>query len=232
MQQKNRDSLFYREKFNYYLIADCLYHGDKGAFLIGGAVKNDALLSLREEIRSQERLLKQAKKTYGRAEQRFKMHYWGTYETGSNEDPRFPLISRFAQAYTAFMQPLIQRAGLTQQRVSSIGVHIYEESALPGLGPHRDHSNVQLVSTFVLEGYAPFYIGKNHNLIDKITLDPRVGSLLLMRGPRNEQERKLANIKSQTYDPALDSRPIHCVGPVEEERIVVLLRHILEKKKC
>ncbi len=220
---------FNQEILNGDLITNRLYREEQGAFLIESFLKEDALVSLQKEVHSKRDLLKQAKPVYGGAEQRFNMRYWGTYETGTNDDEDFPLVSQFARTYDELIQPFVNKVQLSQQHVSSIGVHIYEKNNKQGLGSHRDHSNVQLVSCFVLQGYAPFYIGKNHTLADKIIFKPRRGSLLLMRGPRNEREREYTNNKNPNYDSSLDLRPIHCVGPVEQERTVIILRHILEK---
>ena len=103
--------------------------------------------------------------------------------------------------------------------------------AAKGRAPHRDESPAQLIAVFVLDGYSPFYVAEDHELkIKKVTFEAKPGSLLLMRGPRNAIERNLTK-KGPNYNPDLDPRPIHCVGPVEKDRTVILLRHIDESAK-
>lgn len=185
-----------------------------------------------QEINHNKHYLLPAKQKQGVAEQHFYKYYWGTAENGKNENFIFPLASHFAQRYSEIMCPLLTARSLTQTEVNSIGIHIYPISQTNGISPHRDLSSIQLVSSVVISGFAPFYTAKDHNLIQQPQMfQPRSLSLLLMRGPRNEEERMRSNSKNASYNHQEDLRPIHSVGRVEKERTVLLLRHISENLK-
>ena len=220
------EDFFNQEKFDHRL-AEKLYQQQPGAVVIPDVLKIKVVDELLHEINSNRRLFKKAKEQYGKA-QRFFMHYWGWHETGSDNDVNFPLATEFGRHYNDLSQLLMEAAQLTQRRVSSTGIHLYWPDSQSGLDPHRDLSKVQLISSFVLTGYSPIYVADDHELkLNKQLLSVYPGDLLLMRGPRNAYERRLTQ-PGPSYDYALDPRPIHCVGPVDRERISLLFRHIIE----
>lgn len=227
----NIEDSFYTERFDSSELARKLYYEKPGVVLIPDFLKPQAREALLNEIQTNRGVLVKAKESYGRAEQRFFMYYFGWSETGFNESQDFPLVSQFSQAYDQLSRGLVDIAELSQKRVSSTGIHIYWRDGKYGLSPHRDEPSVQLIAVFVLGGYSPFYVADDHELkTNKRTFEAKPGGLILMSGPRNAGERDLTK-KGQNYNPSLDPRPIHCVGPVEKDRTAVLLRHIEESAK-
>lgn len=231
----NIEDCFHTEKFNSSEIAQKLYYEKPGVVLIQDFLQKNAQELLLNEIQANRTNLVKAKENYGKAEQRFFMYYFGFAETSFNQSLDFLLVSEFSRAYDKLSRRLVDIAGLSQKRLSSTGIHIYWKDGKYGLSPHRDESPAQLISVFVLDGYSPFYVADDHELkINKITFEAKPGSLLLMRGPRNFNERERTK-KGPNYNPDVDPRPIHCVGPVEKDRTVILLRHIdesMKEKKC
>jgi hypothetical protein len=226
----NIEDIFDLEKFNDLELAK-IYNTGNGMILIPDFIKPEMCKQFSAEIRQNRKILVRAKENYGQAQQRFFKHYFGFAEDGKNKSPEFPLVSEFSEAYDKLTRNLIDIAGLSQKRVSSTGIHVYWKSGKYGLSPHRDESSAQLISSFVIDGYSPVYTADDHGLQkNKMIYNPKAGSLLLMRGPRDEEERGLTK-KGSNYDPQLDPRPIHCIGGVEEDRVVIILRHIDESLK-
>jgi hypothetical protein len=84
------------------------------------------------------------------------------------------------------------------------------KQGLSGIAPHRDFSSSRnLIEIVVLEGEAPFFVC-NPDGSDRLELPSEPGSLILLRGPRNERENVL--------------RPYHGVGETKSDRYTALLR--------
>lgn len=160
----NIKNFFYTEKFNVEDLYKRLYEERPGAVLVKGLVRPEACELLLGEVQRNRELLRKTKEVYGRAEQRFFMHYFGFSESGSDQSEDFHLASSFSRAYDLLSKPLVLKAGLTQQRVSSSGIHIYWEDDKEGLSPHRDASSVQLTSVFILKGRSSFFAADDYAL--------------------------------------------------------------------
>ena len=224
----NIEDTFYAERFDSSDLARKLYAENPGVVFIPNLLKLKVREILFEEIQQNRKVFVKAKENYLRAEQRFFTYYFGWNESGSNESQDFPLITQFSQAYDQLSKELVNIAELSQKRVSSTGIHVYWKDKKYGLSPHRDESPAQLIAIFVLDGYSPFYVADDHELkTNRKTFEAKPGSVILMRGPINAAERDLTK-KGPNYNTHLDPRPIHCVGPVEKDRTVVVLRHVDE----
>jgi len=85
-----------------------------------------------------------------------------------------------------------------------------------GVGLHKDlSSNINLIMFFNLKGSVSLDICEDKNRTNEINIKLEAGDLNVMRAPRNKEEN--------------DLRPLHGIGPVNEERIVLVIREINEE---
>ena len=131
---------------------------------------------------------------------------------------RLPLIHSLNNQYSEVYERIAEQAGFTSD-LNSLIVHKFCKGAM-GIGPHRDESKYRnLISVFVIDGEAPFYVCSGREKTDSgivalnpVKLDASPGSLILLRAPRNIGEKAL--------------RPMHYVGDVTKERYTIGLRTI------
>ncbi len=187
-----------------------LYNPDNiGAVSISGFLSESVREDLLREIKNCQNSFTVAPREYLNALQEFDHLYLGEADEKKTEGD-FPWIFCLRDFYAGFYRKLSRYAGFSAGSLNSIEIKRYPKDSL-GLTPHMDQSAfVNLISVFVLEGEAPFYIYGQDRKTVLSELDSSPGSLILLRAPRNRQER--------------DLRPMHGVGRVTQERYTITFR--------
>ncbi len=196
--------------FDFDYIARELYNPDNiGAVSISGFLSESVRKEVLREIRNGQNSFTVAPRGYLNALQEFDNLYLGEADekkTGGD----FPWIFCLRDFYTGLYRKLSRRAGFSAGCLNSIEVKRYPKGSL-GLTPHMDQSRyVNLISVFVLEGEAPFYIYSQDRKTVLSEIDSSPGGLILLRAPKNRQERGF--------------RPMHGVGSVIQERYTITVR--------
>lgn len=192
-----------------------LYDFNKvGALAIPGFITGQAREELLSHIRSARYFFSKAPMTEGTVTQDVERLF---LDEGDEENLSGSFKSRikgFKEEYLEFYDRMGKLAKF-RKRFNSIGMNYYPKDSI-GISIHQDYSiDVNLVSVFVLSGKAPFYVCKRKSKEEAIQLESSPGTLILMRGPRNEQEQMF--------------RPFHYVGDVEEERYSMIIRTMRRK---
>ena len=107
---------------------------------------------------------------------------------------------------TQFQKRLVKR----KRPINSVRINTYRPGSY-GLDPHLDdHCYRNLVGIPVIAGDGDFGVCLNGNDQERRVYEAKPGSIILLRAPRNKQERSL--------------RPMHYVGEVRERRVSVCIR--------
>lgn len=116
-----------------------------------------------------------------------------------------PMIAELDGCYDGFYASLSEEAGFQQAERCLHLLRYWPGSS--GIGLHRDESKYRnIVSIFVVEGDAPFYVANVRDMDRARVVDASPGSLVLLRAPRSDAEKSM--------------RPFHAVGEVKQGRYV------------
>ncbi len=201
------DDIFNLENFLIGDLVKYLYNPESlGGISIPGFMKEDfrKLLSSEiknldfEKVRQQEGLVKEG--------------YERVYINFDNPEElrEYPLIqllvSEYSQIYKEF-----SRLATFKGMINTVGVHRYNANDI-GITPHIDHikEGVNLISIFCVEGEAEFCVCKDKSKVGSVKLDSSLCSLILLRAPRTNEEKKL--------------RPTHYIGNIKREKLSLMLR--------
>lgn len=212
MQQKYLNT----EKFNAENIAKELYDMTKlGGTTVTDFIPLETRLMLLEEIKKSKEYLLDAPKQEGKVYQEMKTIYFSNPKK-VREMLFFPSISKICDEYSVSYKELEKYGNYeTKPEINSIGVHYYYAGS-KGISPHQDYAyDINLISIFVLQGEAPFYICKDRDKNGSIKLESAPGTLILMRGARNKTEQKL--------------RPFHYIDRIPEDRYTLIFRQKVSK---
>jgi hypothetical protein len=190
-------------------VAQELYRPDhRGAISVPHAVWNRTRKELHAEI--EQLPFEKKPERYGNAVQRFEGKYF-TPQTLPTES----LLKALHDSYAAFIGRLTPVADFDGTPVTEIGVHHYFAGG-DGMTAHIDESKFRnIIGIFVVAGSAPFWVGKHRDGTDASYQNGGPGSLILMRAPRNDEEKAL--------------RPFHAVGHVIEDRYSIVFRQELKR---
>ena len=206
--------MFNKEAFGAHLICRELY----GAGKPGGMVLRDFLdahfrKTLLQEIHQNVRLFRPAQRKYLSAYQEFYYFYVGEADeqrVQGDFNAVFALRDRYGDLYQSLQAAANFSATAT---LNSVAVQKYPQGSI-GISLHRDQSRyLNLISIFVLEGQAPFFISLDRNPSHAMAIHTAPGDLILLRAPSSAEslaEKRL--------------RPFHAVGRILQERITLLLR--------
>ena len=199
------------EFFSLEKIARELYDFSKlGVLSIPNFLTQDFCRIALEDFKRKEYLFKNAPLIEGETRQELKIFYCGEADKGQ-DIKEFPILLKLRAEYSPLYKRIRERAKFNQGAIiNSVGIHHYFSGSI-GMGFHRDYSrDINLVSIFVLKGDAPFYVSKNKKGNGKLEIFSEPGSIILMRGPRNDEENEY--------------RPYHAVGNISEERYSIIFR--------
>ncbi|MDA2927966.1 hypothetical protein MYX78_12185 [Acidobacteria bacterium AH-259-G07] len=205
--------MFQTEYFDPSWICQELYHPAKlGGISIQGFLPSEFKEELLCEIKNNSRLFRRAPRKYINAFQEFDYFHLGEADQKRVKGD-FKAMYRLREGYADLCSALSKRAQFsTAGHPNSITVQRYWERSL-GITPHRDESKyINLISIFILEGEAPFFVCSDRQKSQCTQLPALPEDLILLRTPRNPEEKRL--------------RPIHCVGRVTQERYSVTFRQI------
>ena len=191
-------------------IARELYDFSKvGAAAFSNVLNRDFRRELVEEIRRNKNKLNTVKREAGQVIQDIDTAYIGEGDNNRRES-EFPLAFQLRGEYSPFFKGLAARAGFTPGRLNSVGLHYYPANSR-GITAHQDYArDINLVSIFVLEGQAEFYVCNNREGNGSLKLDSSPGGLILLRAARKESEQRF--------------RPFHYIPGVREERYSIIFR--------
>ena len=171
---------------------------------------------LLNEVRTAVNLFREAPREYGKALQEMDILYIGEADEDKIQG-NFPEIQKLVREYSRIYKRIGNNAGFNDLP-NSVGIHRYKKDSL-GLTPHLDHTwYINLISVFVLEGKAPFYVCSDREKTNSVELESSPGSLILLRAPRSKDEEKY--------------RPMHYLDRVVEERYAVIIRQYKEPKNA
>lgn len=128
-----------------------------------------------------------------------------------------PVFERFRKEYREIYKQIAQEAQFDEPDFNKVGFHRYPAGSL-GITLHRDYErHINLISIFNLMGDAKFYYCENKDKRGSQELDVLPGSLILLRGARNENEQQF--------------RPYHYIVPMKNERLSINVRKKIRKNK-
>jgi hypothetical protein len=146
----------------------------------------------------------------GRIEEEFETAKLGDDRIILDKDA-FPVIMQLREAYASFHSII----DIITPSFNSLNVHRYIPQ-YKGITPHRDfNSDKDLVSIFCISGEADVGICDNIKGDNRQLLDSSPGSLILLRAPRNDDDRK-----NHSW------RPYHFVENIKTERYSIGIRQI------
>lgn len=161
-------------------------------------------------IKLAQHLFTPAAAVYGVTKQNMNTLYLDNNDLSKLPEELRASLNGFRQEYNVVHQQIAKKAKFKIKDFNSIGIHQYPLGA-EGIAPHRDFKqSVNLITIFVLEGWAPVYSCKDRTLEGAVAVDRSPGTVIFMRAARNEKE--------QEY------RPFHAVGAVNEERYSLIFR--------
>ena len=212
-----RDKYFDSKRVSVDKIVDEIYDVSKvGALSIPEVLKEEGRDELLRGIQTVRPLFKQIPLIQGGVIQDMQLLY--VEETPLVKFPSFRRsIQQFRREYTQFYGQLARRAGFSRSRSYSMGIHYYSQGS-KGISAHRDYAtNINMVSIFVLQGEAPFFVCANKKGDNAVKLEATVGSWILLRTARKEEEQ--------------DLRPFHYVsGPIDHDRYSLVVRDDIKVK--
>jgi hypothetical protein len=183
-----------------------------GAISFADVLSTAERICLLDDIKRHLHLFKENHQVYKSARQEAEMLYLGEYDVRNKEDIIIPAVQSLKDRFIPWYGRLGNAAGFHPES-NSLGIHRYRTSSI-GITPHLEHKFCRnLVASFVIEGDAPFLVGKERDRTNT-RLEGSPGSLILMRAPRNDDE--------------LQYRPFHCVDTVREERYAIIFRQLQE----
>lgn len=128
-----------------------------------------------------------------------------SYTLTNRDEDKFKLSHLWQREYTKLI------GGLFENNFPYSIVMQHYKKGLLGISPHRDYlRDRNLISIFVLDGAAKLYICQGRTKRGAVELESSLGSLILLRAPRNVNEKHI--------------RPIHYLDNVAEERYSLALR--------
>ncbi len=124
-------------------------------------------------------------------------------------------LYEFRKEYLTIYEEIAEKANFQNKNFSSLYINYYPKNSI-GITPHRDYKrDIDLISIFVLDGNADFYICNDRQKTNSIKIDSSPGSLILLRAARNEYEQKY--------------RPFHYLEKMEQERFSLVIRRRLRR---
>ena len=206
------------EKLNVDQIVNELYDFSKlGAFSIPNVITEVARTEILEARRAADHLFHQAQREKGEVIQEMRTLYIERFRDNEIPDLLRNCLGKFNAEFRDFYARIAKAAGFSEKTYNSIGIHSYPLGSI-GISPHQDYAtDVDLVTSLVIAGYADFFVCKNREKEGSEKIEASPGSIVFMRAARNSQEQR--------------ARPFHyLVGPMTEERVSVLVRRRKEAK--
>ena len=188
-----------------------------GGLVVSNALTDMAVVNLSNVAFSYMELFKESERNIGEVEQEIKTLYFSDVSV-LGLSMKLPVeIIEFNYEYNKIYRYISNSANFSNKRFNSFGFHYFPEKSI-GITAHRDKTEYQdLISIFVLEGDAGFYLckdRKNGKPVDSVKLNTVPGDLILLRAPRNDSEN--------CY------RPYHYVEPMKDYRLTYNIRRLIE----
>lgn len=197
-------------------IVDELYDFSRiGALSIPDFLSQKAIIDLFTGAMSARKLFTRAKKEVGKVTQEMENLYVENIDHALLNKYFLTTVTQFKEEYGEVYKRIAEKAEFSFKEFNSFGFNYYATGSA-GITPHRDFkSDENLVSIFVIEGNAPFFVCRDYEKTDSRELNSSPGSLILLRAARNKEEQQ--------------NRPIHYVAPCISPRLTAVCRYSTPK---
>ena len=200
-------------KLNLEAMARKLYDPDNlGGISIPNFLEEERRIAILDGIKGADLSWRRPQRREGYVFQEMDIYYFQEGFQDYWEERGVPEIEELKREFEEeFYKPLGKVAGF-DGKINFTGLNHYQNGSI-GITPHRDYEgDINLVSIFVLQGEAPFYVCSDRKKSNSLKLNSEPGSLILLRAARKEEEQSL--------------RAWHYLEEVKSERYVLIFRQI------